>query len=310
MILSGDNAQLPPVDMVYSPGLDQKYLEERFNMSVVEYELNEVVRQKKQSGILYNATQLRRSLQNESYTIKFDTGFDDVVSINGLELQESLEEAISNYGVDEVLIITRSNKRANQFNQEVRNRLLFREEKIEAGDILMSVKNNYHWLKDEENKNDFIANGESMEVRKVLSIHEMYGGQFADLNVKFIDDRVPDIDIKVWLDSLEVESAAMPMSEKRKLFFDIYEDYLAQGEVKKAKQKTLADPYYNAVQCKFSYAVTCHKAQGGQWSVIFIDHGFLTDEIVDENLLRWFYTALTRATQKVCLVNFNKMFLE
>jgi exodeoxyribonuclease-5 len=310
LILSGDNAQLPPVDTIYSPALDQKYLEERFNMSIIQYELNDVVRQKKQSGILFNATQLRKSLQNESYKIKFNTDFEDVSSISGLELQESLEEAIGNYGVDEVLIITRSNKRANQFNQEVRNRLLFREEKIEAGDILMGVKNNYHWLKEEENKNDFIANGESMEVRKVLSIHKMYGYEFADLNVRFMDNRIPDVDIKVWLDSLHVEGAAMPMSEKRKLFFDVYEDYIAQGDVKKAKQKALIDPYYNALQCKFSYAVTCHKAQGGQWSAVFIDHGFLTDEIVDENLLRWFYTALTRSTQRVYLVNFNKMFLE
>ena len=165
-------------------------------------------------------------------------------------------------------------------------------------------------MKDEEDKADFIANGESMEVRKVLGVYEMYGQKFADLNVRFIDDRIPDVDLKVWLDCLSVEGPAMTMTDRKQLFYDVYGDYLAQGESKNAKQKAMSDPYFNAMECKFSYAVTCHKAQGGQWAAVFIDHGFLTDEIVDENLLRWFYTAITRATQRVYLVNFNKMFLE
>lgn len=309
LIMSGDNAQLPPVDMAYSPALDEEYMRDRFHLPVTFFELNEVVRQAKESGILFNATQLRKSLQTESLEVKFDVGFDDFKAINGLELQESLEESVSEFGADEVLIVTRSNKRANQFNAEVRGRLLFREDNIEAGDILMNVKNNYHWLSEEENE-DFIANGESMEVLKVLNKDTLYGQDFADLNVRFVDNRIPDIDVKVWLNCLTTEGPALPQSDVSNLFFQVMEDYVAQGEAKKAKQLTLIDPYNNALQCKFSYAVTCHKAQGGQWSAVFIDHGYLTDEMVDESLLRWFYTAITRATQKVYLVNFNKMFLK
>lgn len=307
LILSGDNAQLPPVDMDYSPALDESYMLDRFHIPVTFFELNEVVRQAQESGVLHNATALRKSLQADSVSIKFNVSYDDFNSINGLELQESLEECVSAYGADEVLIVTRSNKRANQFNSEMRNRLLFREENIEAGDILMSVKNNYHWLS-EEKKDDFIANGESMEVLKVLNRDSMYGYDFADLNVRFVDDRIPDVDVKVWLDCLTTEGPAMPQADYHKLFYSVMEDYVNQGEAKKAKQLTLIDPYYNALQVKFSYAVTCHKAQGGQWSAVFIDHGYLTDEMIDESLLRWFYTAVTRATQKVYLVNFNEMF--
>jgi exodeoxyribonuclease-5 len=187
--------------------------------------------------------------------------------------------------------------------------LLFREEKIETSDILMSVKNNYHWLNSEETKDDFIANGESFEILKVLNKESMYGFDFADVNIRFIDNRIPDIDVKVLLDSLMVEAPSISTSEIRNLYYKIFEDYVAQGEGRKAKQLTLKDPYYNAIQCKFSYAVTCHKAQGGQWSAVFVDHGYLTDEMVDENLLRWLYTAITRAKKQVYLVNFNSNFI-
>ncbi len=309
IIMSGDNAQLPPVDMIYSPALDREYMVDRFRMEVDEIELNTVVRQAQESGILANATALRKSLQLKDYQIKFSPNDTDVKSINGMELQESLEESISEFGVDEVLIVTRSNKKANQFNNEVRNRLLFREDNLEAGDVLMSVKNNYHWLKNEENKDDFIANGESFEVLKVLGKDSLHGFEYADVNVRFLDNRIPDIDIKVWLDALMVEGPSMPISDVRNLYYKVYEEYVELGEGKKAKEQALNDAFYNAVQVKFSYAVTCHKAQGGQWSAVFIDHGFLVDDMVDENLLRWFYTALTRASQRVYLVNFNKQFL-
>ena len=310
IIMAGDNAQLPPVDMNYSPALDAEFMADRFRISVKEFELNTVVRQSQESGILSNATQLRKSLQNESLSVQFETNNFDFYAINGLELQESLEECFSEYGKEEVLIVTRSNKRANQFNSEVRNRILFREENIEAGDILMSVKNNYHWLSKEENKDDFIANGESFEILKVLAKEKVHGYDFADVNIRFIDDRIPDIDVKIWLDSITIDGASMPHADLRNLFFKVYDEYIELGEGKKAKQLTMNDPFNNAIQSKFSYAVTCHKAQGGQWSAIFIDHGYLTDEKVDENLLRWFYTAITRATQRVYLVNFNKKFLK
>jgi ATP-dependent exoDNAse (exonuclease V) alpha subunit len=309
VIFAGDNAQLPPVELDYSPALDAKFMEDRFNLPVTEIELNTVVRQENESGILHNATQLRRLIQNHTTAIEFDVNETDFKSINGLELQEYIEESMNNYGVEDILFITRSNKRANQFNNEIRNRLLFREEKIETSDILMSVKNNYHWLNSEETKDDFIANGESFEILKVLNKESMYGFDFADVNIRFIDNRIPDIDVKVLLDSLMVEAPSISTSEIRNLYYKIFEDYVAQGEGRKAKQLTLKDPYYNAIQCKFSYAVTCHKAQGGQWSAVFVDHGYLTDEMVDENLLRWLYTAITRAKKQVYLVNFNSNFI-
>ena len=156
--------------------------------------------------------------------------------------------------------------------------------------------------------NRFIANGESMEVLKVLNKEKMYGFQFADVNIRFVNDRIPDIDIKVWMDCLQTQGSALPQGDVRSLYYSVMEDYHAQGESKNAKQLTMSDPFFNALQVKFSYAVTCHKAQGGQWSAVFIDHGYLTDDMVDENLLRWFYTAITRATEKVYLVNFNEMF--
>jgi exodeoxyribonuclease-5 len=226
-----------------------------------------------------------------------------------LELQESLEECIHRYGMDEVLFITRSNKRANQFNSEIRNRLLFREEEIQAGDFLMAVKNNYHWLKSEENKEDFIANGEVMEILRIEKKETLYGQNFADVSIRFVNNRIPDVGIKIWLNSLITDSASMSNEDMRDLYYSVYNDYLALGETRKAKSLTMNDPYFNAVQVKFAYAVTCHKAQGGQWSAVFIDHGFLTEEMVDVNLIRWFYTALTRAKQEVYLVNFHEMFL-
>ena len=221
LIISGDNAQLPPVDMGYSPALDSNYLLENFNIPVTEFELSEVVRQKKESGILHNATNLRENLRVENFDVRFEINQTDFYAINGLELQEHLENCMHEYGMDEVLLITRSNKRANQFNNEIRNRLLYREDNIEAGDFLMGVKNNYHWLKEEENKNDFIANGESMEVKRVLGKETMYGFEFADVNVRFVNDRIPDIDIKVWINTLQTEGPALPHEDTRNLFYSV-----------------------------------------------------------------------------------------
>jgi exodeoxyribonuclease-5 len=309
LIISGDNAQLPPVGMETSPALDAHFLRETFHLPVTDVQLSEVVRQASESGILENATRLRQLLQASHSCVQFIPNGHDVKSITGLELQESLEECIHRYGMDEVLFITRSNKRANQFNSEIRNRLLFREEEIQAGDFLMAVKNNYHWLKSEENKEDFIANGEVMEILRIEKKETLYGQNFADVSIRFVNNRIPDVGIKIWLNSLITDSASMSNEDMRDLYYSVYNDYLALGETRKAKSLTMNDPYFNAVQVKFAYAVTCHKAQGGQWSAVFIDHGFLTEEMVDVNLIRWFYTALTRAKQEVYLVNFHEMFL-
>lgn len=309
LILSGDTAQLPPVEMAFSPALNQTFLSDSFHLPIHEVELSNVVRQELDSGILENATLLRNRLLDNSYSFKLETNLFDFVSINGLELQEKLEESISEYGMEEVLIITRSNKRANQFNNEIRNRLLFRDQELEAGDYLMGVKNNYHWLGESGQKGDFLANGESLEVLKVLNQQEMYGFKFADVVARFPNHKFPDLDLKIWLDSLQEEGASLPQTQVDQLYHAVLNDYYAQGEKKTARMKTKADPFFNALQVKFSYAVTCHKSQGGQWSAVFIDHGYLTEEMVDEGLLRWMYTAITRATTKVYLVNFNEMFL-
>lgn len=308
ILFAGDNAQLPPIHLNESPALDVKFMEDHFHLPVMESTLSDVIRQTKLSGILKNATRLRMHIEDNNPDIIFDTNAVDFFDINGVDFQECVEENINQYGLTQVLCITRSNKRANLFNAELRNRLLFREDKIQASDILMCVKNNYHWLQSDDNSDVFIANGESFEILKVLKRESLYGYEFADVYIRFLDQRMPNIDIKIWLDCLMVEGPAMPMSDQRDLYSKVYADYLAIDGHIKAKQLIKKDPYFNAVQCKFSYAVTCHKAQGGQWPVVFIDHGYLTDEMMNTQVLKWMYTAVTRATQKVYLVNFNKRF--
>lgn len=314
VIFVGDNAQLPPVGLEYSPALDIGYLEENFRLKVYSNELKEVVRQKEESGILYNATLLRVQLMQGKDTFpKFDTGFADVKKISGTELQEELESAFGNAGKNGVIIITRSNKRANLFNREVRGRVFWIENELNAGDQLMVVKNNYHWL-DESSHAGFIANGDLLEVNKVKRIYEQYGFRFADVIAKMPDyPNDPEMEVKLLIDTLNTETANLPAEETKKLFNALELELVNEPgsdnlDKKEIREKVFKDPHYNALQVKFAWSVTCHKAQGGQWPIVFVDQGYITEEMLNAEYLRWLYTAITRATEKVYFVNFDEQF--
>ena len=308
LVVVGDTAQLPPVGMELSPALDAKYIEETYGLHVIDLEMTEVVRQEKESGILKNATDLRERIAKNDFSLLLDDNFEDVEFITGLELQDKLDEAIGRGGVEETLVVCRSNKRANLFNQQVRHRILWMEDELSAGDLLMVVKNNYHWL-DAKSKQGFIANGDIIEVRKVVRYEELYGTRFADIEAVFVDS--PDeqvIECKVMLEAISVESASMPREFLKKLFYEIELDFQDIASKRKRYSLIMKTPHFNALQVKFSYSVTCHKAQGGQWENVFIDQGFLTEEMINMELLRWMYTAITRSKSKLYFVNFSDSF--
>lgn len=311
LILVGDTAQLPPVGLNISPALDKKYLQTAFHLNSTEYQLTEVVRQESESGILSNATALRVKISNhDTQTPFFDLyGYKDIINLPG---QELLEELVSSYdflGYENTAIITRSNKRANMYNKEIRNRILFREEEISAGDFLMVVKNNYFWL-EEDSHAGFLANGDMVEVMKVIKREDLYGFQFADVSIRLVD--YPDEEekeVKIMLDALFVDRPALSFEDNNRLFNEVLLDYEDIPQRRKKIEELKKNPYFNALQVKFSYALTCHKTQGGQWQQIFIDQGYVNDEMLDKEYLRWLYTAVTRATKKVFLVNFPEKFI-
>lgn len=309
VVLAGDTAQLPPVENDFSPALDPEYLAYHFKFPIMQVELTQVVRQESASGILQNATRLREGLVNNDLRIQLTVDHPDVSAITGMELQERLEEMFSRFGEEQVLFITRSNKRANQFNQEIRNRLLFREEELSATDMVMAVKNNYHWLPKESDTGSFIANGESLEIKQIYGMEHQYGFHFANARVVLNAAKNVDIDVKIWMDALYSEGPAMGKTELDRLYHSVYHDYLGVKNEKPVKEMVKEDAYFNALQVKFSYAVTCHKSQGGQWEAVFIDHGFINEMQVDANFMRWMYTAITRARKQLFLVNFNEAFL-
>lgn len=309
ILVVGDGAQLPPVGMGVSPALDNNYLLESYRMEVKDVELTEVVRQEADSGILENATALRNGLPLEGFTPKFTTG-SDVVQITGNELPDELESEISHHGVGEVIVVTRSNKSANLFNQQIRTRVLWHEEELAAGERLLIVRNNYHWL-DKDSKAGFIANGDTAEVLQIQNTEEKYGLRYANVIIRLVD--YPDekeIECKIMLDTLLVEGPSMPQAEMKKLYNEIQLTY-AHITNKGLRQKAIfEDPYYNALQVKYAYAITCHKSQGGQWPVVFVDQGYLTEEMINTEYVRWLYTAVTRATKRLYLVNFSTRFFE
>ena len=312
LILIGDRAQLPPVGNEESPALDESILNNQYHLDTTVYELHEVVRQSLESGILTNATRLRQQLVPEKPELPFFhlRGFEDIRMIDGASFEDALNSCYSRFGVENTAIITRSNKRANLFNNEVRARLLFRETELSAGDIIMITRNNYFWLPSGA-KAGFIANGDMAEVRRIRHIGEMYGYRFADVSIKLVDYPEEEvIDVKLLLDSMNTNTPNMPQEEMQKLFDEILLDYTEITSEKARVEKVKSSQFYNAVQAKFAYALTCHKTQGGQWDAIFIDHGYLTAEMVDAGFVRWLYTALTRSTTEVYLVNFNEMFFE
>jgi len=305
LILTGDTAQLPPVGQLLSPALDKSQLE-YYGFPVEEFTLTEVVRQAEKSGILYNATYLRDLLGKESFGFfpKIDTALPDVRKISGDELIETISSAYGKDGIDETIIISRSNKRANIFNNGIRNRVLYREEELNSGDLLMVVKNNYFWSK-ENREIDFIANGDIAEIKRVRKRQELYGFRFADVTLFFPDYEV-EIDAKILLDTLQSDSPSLSFEENNRLFQSVQEDYMETGNKRERMMKMRENPYLNALQVKFGYAVTGHKAQGGQWKNVFIDQGYLTQEMLNQEYLRWLYTTFTRAVERLYLVNWKE----
>lgn len=309
LILIGDVAQLPPIGIDVSPALDPKELESCYNFSVKEVILTQVVRQAEESGILKNATELRRMLNegDSGYPLLETERFPDIVRISGGELIEEISSAHYKYGLEETIVLSRSNKRANQYNQGIRNSILYREDEITVGDYLMVVKNNYFWTADIKDI-DFIANGDIVEIVRIGKHVELYGFRYVEVSLRFPDYKDIELDTMIMLDTLNLEAASLAYEENKKLFFTIGEDYADIRSKKKRYEKVRDNKFFNALQVKFAYAITCHKAQGGQWSAVFVDLGYLTEEMLNREFYRWLYTALTRATEKLYLVNFKKDF--
>lgn len=326
LLLIGDKAQLPPVGEEESPALSAAMLQ-GYGLSVYECDLNEVVRQSQQSGILFNATRIRQMITHDDITqlpkIRF-SGFSDIREMPGAELIEALCDSYHHVGLDDTIVVTRSNKRANIFNQGIRNMVLDREEELESGDMLMIVKNNYYWMEEERKKikeseerkvqsNEipaFLANGDRAKVMKVSRRIDLYGFHFATLLLKFPDYDNYELEATVLLDTLMSEAPALTHDQQEQLFHKIEEDYqdipLKADRMKAIRQ----DPYFNALQVKFAYAVTCHKAQGGQWSHVYVDQGYMTDEMLTPDYIHWLYTAFTRATEMLYLVNWPNTQIE
>ncbi|MFC1733361.1 ATP-dependent RecD-like DNA helicase [candidate division KSB1 bacterium] len=312
LLLIGDTAQLPPVGLDISPALDLEYLRSSFSIDIIDCELTEVVRQAETSGILANATTLRSNIGKKKIQAPFFSlkDYSDIERINGQDLEDALNDVYSKYERNNTVIITRSNKRANIYNQEIRHRIFFLEHEITAGDQLMVVKNNYFWLP-KDSKAGFIANGDIIELLRINKIEEMYGFRFADVIFRMVDYQVEtEIEGKIMLNTLMAESPALPFKESKKLFDAVMEDYLEIEHKYKRILKTRNNPYLNALQVKFSYALTCHKTQGGQWDTVFVDQGYITDKMINIEFLRWLYTAITRASKKLFLVNFSELFFK
>jgi len=309
LILIGDTAQLPPVGLDLSPALDRRNLES-MGYRVREIVLTDVIRQSAGSGVLVNATSIRELIARSAvaYPRLSLSGFNDIHVIGGDEVLEQITGSYDRYGTGETIVVTRSNKRANRFNAGIRSQILWREEQITRGDLLMVVKNNYFW-KDEENRVDFIANGDIVRINRVKRFEELYGFRFADVELTLMDYGEVEIEAKILLDVIDIEGPALTADRQRELYTNILDDYPDLTNRRKKALYMLQDPYFNALQVKFAYAVTCHKAQGGQWKSVFIDQGYFTEDMLSIDYLRWLYTAFTRATEKLYLVNFASQFL-
>ena len=312
LLLIGDEAQLPPVKLDQSPALDNRLISLNYNKEVATLQLDEVMRQAESSGILSNATTLREQLSEAFYEdFKFDlTGFKDIIRlIDGHEIMEAIQDSYDTVGTEETAIIVRSNKRANLYNQQIRNRILFQEEEVSAGDHLMVVKNNYFWI-DAKSEAGFIANGDIIKVLEIFSIKELYGFRFAEVKVQMVDyPNMQPIETVIMLDVLTMETPSLPYEDGNKLYQEVQKDYANEKANYKRFLKIKNNKYFNALQVKFSYAITCHKSQGGQWDRIFIEQPYLPDG-PNKDYLRWLYTAITRATERLYLVNFNQQFFE
>ena len=311
LLLMGDTAQLPPVGEELSPALYVEALQ-GYGLEVTEAELTQVVRQERQSGILWNATALRQLIREDAcHTLPkiHVSGFADIKVVPGNELIDTLSACYDRDGLDETIVVCRSNKRANIYNNGIRAQILWREEELETGDRLMVAKNNYYWTEKQKTM-DFIANGETVVVRRVRRTRELYGFRFADAVVVFPDYDELELEVTLLLDTLHSEAPALSRGEQERLFQTVLEDY-ADIPLKRDRMKKMkADPHYNALQVKYAYAVTCHKAQGGQWANVFLDQGYLSDEYLTPDYFRWLYTAFTRATGTLYLVNYPQAQVE
>tara|TARA_R110002073_G_scaffold17446_4_gene65668 strand:+ start:14256 stop:15680 length:1425 start_codon:yes stop_codon:yes gene_type:complete len=312
LLLIGDTAQLPPIKLDLSPALNETALELSYNKDVIRMELDEVVRQEQDSGILFNATLLREALAGsyfDSFQFKIN-GFKDIVRLlDGYEIMDAINDAYSCLGNEETAIIVRSNKRANLYNQQIRSRILFNEHELTAGDYLMIVKNNYFWLKP-TSEAGFIANGDIIEVLEVFSIKELYDFRFAEVKVRMVDyPKMRPFETVLMLDTISLETPSLPYEEANKLYQEVLKDYEDETSSYKKFLKVKNNKYLNALQVKFSYAITCHKSQGGQWHTVFVEQPYLP-EGVNRDYLRWLYTAVTRAKEKLYLIGFKDDFFE
>ena len=314
MLLLGDTAQLPPVGELLSPALSAEYMRSMF-LDVTHVELTQVMRQLDGSGILQNATMLREIIRSggSGFLPQLQLkGFADITPVSGDELIEAIEGSYSSVGVEDTIVLCRSNKRANVYNEGIRRRILYREEELNRGDMLMVVKNNYYWreLLGKEDKSlldkiDFIANGDMAEIVRVGGVEEMYGFRYAEVTLSLVDYEDCEIDVMIMLDTLMSESPSLTREESERLFAAVWEDYPEIRSKRKRMEEIRKNPYYNALQVKYGYAVTCHKAQGGQWKHVFLDQGYVTADMMNADYYRWLYTAFTRATEKLYLVNWK-----
>jgi len=310
LLLIGDTAQLPPVKLTISPALEKTTLENYYNKSVVSIELDEVVRQKEASGILYNATKIRNILEEGFYDrFKLEQlPFPEVIRPqDGMEIMNAISDSYSSLGNEETVIIVRSNKRANIYNQNIRSRILFQEEELSSGDYLMVVKNNYFWVKP-HTEAGFIANGDIVEVIDIFAIKELYGFRFAEVSVRMVDyPKMRPLETVLLLDTLTSETPSLSYEDSNKLYEEVRKDYAGEKSNYKKFMGVKNNKYFNALQVKFSYAITCHKSQGGQWDTVFVEQPYLPNG-PDKDYLRWLYTAITRAKNKLYLLGFKSSF--
>lgn len=309
LLLIGDTAQLPPVGQTFSPGLDRQYLQDITGKKVLFSELDEVMRQNEASGILKNATELRRILAAGKVDIRLRTnGLEDIFQMSAERLEDGLNYAYAKYGMQGTIVVCRSNRDAVQYNKHIRDQLLFRSEEIEVDDVLMIVRNNYFYVPDDA-PSGFLANGDFVEISKVVSLEELYGLRFATLRLQLINNHESEpFEAKVVLDTLHTNSPALTQEQNKELYEAILEDYTDITDKKELNEALRKDPYLNALQIKFAYAITCHKSQGGQWPAVFVDQGYLTEDLINNEFIRWLYTAITRATKQLFLINFHKDF--
>jgi exodeoxyribonuclease-5 len=310
IIFVGDTAQLPPVKLTMSPALEADKLRYDFHKNVTEIELDEVMRQHEDSGILANATYLRLLLQNNATQFKFDMKFPDIIRLeDGYDIEDAIATCYDHDGVEDTAFIVRSNKRANLYNEQIRSKIRGQENEISTGDYIMVVKNNYFWLS-ENSTAGFIANGDICEVMRIRNTKELYGFKFAEVEVRMIDyPEMKPFETVLLLDTLTSESPSLTYEESNKLYQAVREDYAQERSKYKQLLAVKSNKYFNALQVKFSYAITCHKSQGGQWKTIFIEQPYLPDGISIE-YLRWLYTAVTRAQEKLYLIGFQNDYFE